>query len=940
MTAKPFLLATLLLIRAPGASGASPSLELPVQAFDRKGEIPRTFQASDLAVRVDGQPRAVTSLGPVPRPWRVVVYVDRVLTGSRTLRAAAGSLAERAPELANLGTVEVVVAEPQPRVVLAPTKDIRSVDEALSKLWLTSEGRDDVRVLRQRFREDKAEEADASERAKAAVEAETDLVRRQQEAFAEWLVNQEGEGPRVLFLISDGFDVDPAKFYHGVSADSGGTLEKTALETARTAAALGWTVLPLPLGDATLPDLRRVKPKSTPQLPVGGTITLGGKKPDANAPPPLPSLANPFEPLQWMAEASGGEVVLQPGALTSILAGLRSRFWVRIDAPREMDGRPHAVEVATSRTDLTVRARRWDVSGVPEAVAAARAGRLVDGEEEGLGLEVSARLQAGMLDLRIESPEIPPGPLRVTLAGPDGRGATHYFLTAAERSAEEPNVYRLPVTVPEGAEAVGVLVEPIAGGPWGGLVVNLSAAPAEPAAISVAAPALKLVPPGGALAGKIRLRVSGEGQGVARVELRMGDRTAATCATVPCEAEVDLGRRVRPQVVQAVAYDAAGQIVARDAVRLNDPNPAFGVRIVEPASRRGVGAVDVAADVQTPAGRKVEKVEVYWNDALAATLYAAPYRHRITVPRGRPEGYLKVTARLDDGSTAEDAMTLNASGMGTQVDVRLVQLAVVVTDANGKPVPGLAREAFRLRQDGEEQEISAFENAGELPLTVALAIDSSASMFLKLPDVRKAVSSLLDTGLTPRDRALLIDFDSKPRLVRPVTRDLPSVVAALGQLQPDGGTALWEAVSFSLSQLRAISGRKALVVYSDGIDEGERSAFSDCLRAARDSGVPIYLIVSNPRAERGEDGGFLTEPSSVKFQRLAAAGGGQVYFIHPNEDLDEVYGQILSELRSQYTLAFYPKDSAPPAAWSKIEVEVPGRKDLTARTVSGVPGRR
>jgi Ca-activated chloride channel family protein len=375
-------------------------------------------------------------------------------------------------------------------------------------------------------------------------------------------------------------------------------------------------------------------------------------------------------------------------------------------------------------------------------------------------------------------------------------------------------------------------------------------------------------------------------------------------------------------------------------VRLNDPNPAFGVRIVEPASRRGVGVVDVAADVQAPAGRKVEKVEIYWNDALAATLYAAPYRHRITVPRGRPEGYLKVTARLDDGSTAEDAMTLNASALGSQVDVRLVQLAVVVTDANGKPVPGLPREAFRLRQDGEEQEISAFENAGELPLTVALAIDSSASMFLKLPDVRKAVSTLLDTGLTPRDRALLIDFDSQPRLVRPVTRDLPSVVASLSQLQPDGGTALWEAVSFSLSQLRSISGRKALVVYSDGIDEGERSAFADCLRAARDSGVPIYLIVSNPRAERGEDGGFLSEPSSAKFQRLAAAGGGQVYFIHANQDLNEVYGQILSELRSQYTLAFYPKDSAPPAAWSKIEVEVPGRKDLTARTVSGVPGRR
>jgi VWFA-related protein len=284
-------------------------------------------------------------------------------------------------------------------------------------------------------------------------------------------------------------------------------------------------------------------------------------------------------------------------------------------------------------------------------------------------------------------------------------------------------------------------------------------------------------------------------------------------------------------------------------------------------------------------------------------------------------------------------MPLNASDLGSRIDVRLVQLAVVVTDANGRPVPGLPKESFRVRQDGQPQEISAFENAGELPLTLALAIDSSASMFLKLPDVRKAVASLLATGLTERDRAMLIDFDSKPRLVRPVTRDLAAVSAALDQLQPDGGTSLWEAIFFSLGQLRGISGRKALVVYSDGIDEAERATFSICLKAARESGVPIYLIVSNPRAERGEDGGFLSEPASVKFQKLADAGGGQVYFIHPNEDLAGVYGQILSELRSQYTVAFYPKDTAPPAAWTKIEVEVTGRKGLTARTVSGVPSR-
>ncbi len=931
---------------APAAAPVS-TIELPVQILDSKGEVPRALQAGDLTVLDAGQPRPVVSLAPLSRPWRIVVYVDRVLTGSRTLRAAAGTLAEQAARLSALGTVEVVVAEPQPRVALAPTRETAAIDEALSKLWLENDGRDDVRALRQHFRDEKTEGGvDPADRATQGIDAEARLVRGQQDAFAEWLVAQGGDGPRVVFLVSDGFDIDPAKFYRGSLAEGEGALEKTAAESARTAAALGWIVYPMPVGDATLPDLRKFKPRSTPKAPLGGTITLGGKTPEESQPPPPPVLLAAREPLNWMAEATGGELLLQPSDVPATLARLAARFGLRFEAPRPLDGRPRALGVVSSRQDLRVTARRWDVAGMPEWIAAERAGRVADGEEE-VGLEISTRIEKpaaagepGALDLRIESPEIPPGPLRVTVAGPGGRGAFHHILTDADRAGSEPNVYHLPVTLPDGADTVAVLVEPLNGGVWGGQAITLSAPPPEVPVVSVTHPGIRLVPPSGSgLTGKVRLRVNGEGAGIARVDLKLGERTAASCGKVPCEAEVDLGRRVRPQIVQGVAYGADGKEVARDWVRLNDPNESFGVRIVAPAGRQGVGPVDVEADVRAPAGRRVDKVEIYWNDELAATLYAPPFRHRINVPRNRPIGYLRVTAILDDGSTAEDSMSLNTTELGTHIDVRLVQLAVVVTDANGKPVPGLPKEAFRLRQDGQEQEIAAFENAGELPLTLALAIDSSASMFLKLADVRKAVATLLNTGLTDRDRSMLIDFDSQARLVRPVTRDRSAVVAALDQLQPDGGTALWGAILFSLRQLQGISGRKALVMYSDGIDESENAAYPAALKAARESGIPIYLIVSNPREERGEDGGFLSEPAGNKFRRIAAAGGGQVYFIHPNEDLAGVYGQILSELRSQYTLAFYPKDTAPPAAWSKIEVEVKGQKGLTARTVSGVPTR-
>ena len=129
------------------------------------------------------------------------------------------------------------------------------------------------------------------------------------------------------------------------------------------------------------------------------------------------------------------------------------------------------------------------------------------------------------------------------------------------------------------------------------------------------------------------------------------------------------------------------------------------------------------------------------------------------------------------------------------------------------------------------------------------------------------------------------------------------------------------------------------MVYSDGIDEAEHASFPACLKAARESGIPIYLIVSNPREERGDDGGFLTEPAAAKFQRLAEAGGGQVYFIHPNQDLAARLRPDPLRAAQPVHRRLLPEGHRPPAAWSKIDVEVKGRKGLTARTVSGVSAR-
>jgi Ca-activated chloride channel family protein len=363
-----------------------------------------------------------------------------------------------------------------------------------------------------------------------------------------------------------------------------------------------------------------------------------------------------------------------------------------------------------------------------------------------------------------------------------------------------------------------------------------------------------------------------------------------------------------------------------------------GVRILRPEGGRAVGPVDVEVEGRLPPDRRLERLEIFWNEELAATLYKPPFREKVTIPPSRQAGYLRAAARLDDGSTAEDAVLLNASAVGERLEVRLVELYVVVTDRDGRPVTGLSRNDFRLLQDGREQDIASFDEAGESPLLLGLAFDSSASMFIKLPDVQKAARELLAGGLARKDRALLVDFDTAPRLVVGATGDLAQVSAGLRALHADGSSNLFQAVLFSLEQLGRLSGRRALIIYSDGIGEGE-GGYRSCLRTARKSGLPVYLIVTNTRAARNAGGGLLSvfDSYATKLERLAAATGGRAYFVLPDQDLGGVYQEILRELRSQYLLAYYPHDAAP-EVWRKVDVELK-KHGLRARTVSGYYGR-
>jgi Ca-activated chloride channel family protein len=341
----------------------------------------------------------------------------------------------------------------------------------------------------------------------------------------------------------------------------------------------------------------------------------------------------------------------------------------------------------------------------------------------------------------------------------------------------------------------------------------------------------------------------------------------------------------------------------------------------------------MAAEVAVPEGRQLDRVELYWNQRLLATLFQPPFRHRLQVPEGG-EGYLRAVAWLADGSRAEDAMFLGGEVPAERLDVALTELYVVVTDRRGRPVQGLAREDFTVREDGDRQRVESFGDASELPLTVGVALDSSASMFVKLPAVREAAFGLLD-GLVPgRDQAFLVDFDDEARLVVGPTTDFDRVRRAAATLSPGGRTSLWQAVVFSLVELQSSPGRRALVVYSDGADQDEEFSFRTCVAFARRVGVPIYVIVANDEAARVGSLSFGLPSFGSRLDRLTGATGGRSWIVRRGDDLGAIYQQIRDELAAQYRLGYYPEDASEDGRWRDVGVEVRG-SGLTARTVSG-----
>ncbi|HMB54648.1 MAG TPA: VWA domain-containing protein [Thermoanaerobaculia bacterium] len=438
-----------------------------------------------------------------------------------------------------------------------------------------------------------------------------------------------------------------------------------------------------------------------------------------------------------------------------------------------------------------------------------------------------------------------------------------------------------------------------------------------------------LPPPQGLQVDNTRIEAVVEGDAVARVRFELNGKPVLTKGRPPYSVELDLGEAPRNHEVTAVALAADGEELARDRMLVNGGPHRFAVRLVEPQPGRTYQAsLRAAAEVDVPEGDVLERLELFLNEELVATLYQPPFAQPILLPPGDPISYVRAVAYLAGGAWSEDVVLVNAPDQAERLDVHFVELYTSVLDRRGRPIEGLEQGDFRVLEDGVEQRVRRFELVRELPIYAGLLLDTSSSMVEELDEALEAAHRFFETVITPRDRAAVITFNHQVELAVRFTNDPEVLAGGLSGVGAAGGTALYDSLIYALYYFSGVQGKRALILISDGEDQGSRYGFEEALDYARRTGVAIYTI--------GLGTGGSQPMVRSHLLRLASETGGQSFFVHRAFELANVYNSIETELRTQYLLAYQSSkpgrgDGEDEFREVKVEVARPGAEAKTIR---------
>lgn len=260
-----------------------------------------------------------------------------------------------------------------------------------------------------------------------------------------------------------------------------------------------------------------------------------------------------------------------------------------------------------------------------------------------------------------------------------------------------------------------------------------------------------------------------------------------------------------------------------------------------------------------------------------------------------------------------------------KVDVKLVNVFVTVTDAHGSPVAGLAKENFTLQEDGREQKISIFDKQSAVPLSIALAVDTSLSTRHDLPLEQVSAKRFAHAILRPVDALSIYSFSEVVQQATSFTSDLKRIDDGIDHIRVGAATALYDAIYLVSRSLDRRQGRKVIVLITDGADTVSKVDYKEAVRAAEEAEAIVYSIIVVPieNSAGRETGG---EHALIQ---LSDDTGGKYHYATSMAQLDEAFHKISDELRTQYLVAYYPSQRTSTSQFRRIEVRVVGTPEST-----------
>src|SRR6266403_3347245 len=295
----------------------------------------------------------------------------------------------------------------------------------------------------------------------------------------------------------------------------------------------------------------------------------------------------------------------------------------------------------------------------------------------------------------------------------------------------------------------------------------------------------------------------------------------------------------------------------------------------------------------------------------------------------RPPWAQKPAPATGPTTANEDAQDSGGQRGRIRVNVNLVNVLASVLDEHNRPAPDLPRDAFQVFEEGVEQKIEVFESETQLPLDLALMIDSSLSAHKEIVFEQEAAGHFIRQVLRPGDRLAVFAVGESVTQLAGFSDNVATLQAAVRRMPTDSGTSIYDAILLASRSLerRGEDRRRVMILVTDGGETTSRADFDAARKEAVRSGSLLYTIVIRPiKNESGRN-----TAGEHALETITDTMGGAMFYPDSAQELGAIFDRIDRELRTQYRLGYYPTPRGPANTYREIEVKVSGKYQVRHR---------